>query len=216
MTETVAPTHPRPPAYALILPPGFVLIPAQGDVEADVRAVVRRHYGTRLDDRTRGRIRRLERSLVATVRSARERGVVDVVLPLGVPWRAPVSLALAFAPAGPGGAPDADATTVVTRAGEARRQVVEHHDAPAPDVDLPGESPGGAVRTVHHVWTPPVPGAAVLVGTFTISGAPDPELTPLVDELTELGDTMMASLRWRDVPAGRSTADDTTPERQPA
>ncbi|WP_166851398.1 hypothetical protein [Isoptericola sp. BMS4] len=204
------------PGYALVLPPGFVLIPAQGDVEADVREVVRRHYRDRLDDRNRGQVRRLERSLVATVDSARDRGVVDVVLPLGVPWRAPVSLALAFAPAGQGGAPAAGpgSTTVRTRAGEARREIVEHDDGSpqAPDVELPGESPGGALRTVHHVWDPPSTDVQALVGTFTVSGSADPELAPLVDQLTELGDTMMASLRWRDAPPNSTDPHDADPE----
>jgi len=208
------------PGYALILPPGFVLLPAQGDVESDVRAVVKRHYGAQLDDRTRGRVRRLERSLVATVTSAQERGVVDVVLPLGVPWRAPVSLALVFAPARRGGEPAAGpgSATVTTRAGEARREVVEHDRAAAAaaglgeelGVELPGEAHGGPLRTVHHVWEAPTPDVDRLVGTFTVSGSPDPELDPLVDELTELGDTIMASLRWRD--AGPAPARDTEDE----
>ncbi|AEG45553.1 hypothetical protein [Isoptericola variabilis] len=192
-----------PSRYALILPPGFVLIPAQGDVEADVRAVVKRHYGAHLNDRTRGRVRRLEQSLVATVSSAKERGVVDVVLPLGVPWRVPVSLAAAFAPARHGGEPVAGpgSTTVRTRAGDARREVVEHDrdDRVELDVDLPEPAPGGPLRTVHHVWESPARGVDRLVGTFTISGSADPELAPMVDALTELGDTIMASLRWRGI-----------------
>lgn len=189
-----------PRRYSLVLPPGFVLIPVQGDVEATVRRVVKQHYGAITDDRTRGRVRRLERSLVAAVLSAREQGVVDVVLPLGVPWQVPVSLSLAFAPARSGAAPDASpgSTTVVTRGGEARREVVEHDAGTRPEIEvqLPGDSPGGALRTVHHVWEAPAPGLDHLVGTFTVSGSDDPELAPMVDALTELGDTIMASLRW--------------------
>lgn len=213
------------PSYALILPPGFVLIPAQGDVEANVRAVVGRHYEGRLDDRNRGQVRRLQRSLVESVESARDRGVLDVVLPLGVPWRAPVSLSLAFAPARPDGGPvtASGSTTVTTRAGEARREIVDHEGVDPFTVEGTGpeDAGGGALRTVHHVWMPPREGIQALVGTFTISGSPDPELSPLVDQLTELGDTMMASVRWRSASpgstgesVGAATASDTTKEPQ--
>jgi hypothetical protein len=200
--------------YSLVLPPGFVLIPVQGDVEATVRTVVKEHYGDVTNDRTRGRIRRLERSLVSAVAAAKEQGVVDVVLPLGVPWQVPVSLSLAFAPARSGAAPEASpgSTTVPTRGGEARREVIDHDAGTRPEIeiDLPGDSPGGALRTVHHVWAAPTPGVDHLVGTFTVSGSDDPDLAPMVDALTELGDTIMASLRWRgaDAPAAADTVSD--------
>ena len=202
------------PGYALILPPGFVLVPAQGDVEADVRAVVQRHYeGVPLDDRTRGRVRHVERSLTAAVRSAKEHGVVDVVLPLGTPWKVPVSLALAFAPARrDGGPPVGPASTIVTtRAGDARREEIGP-SAGAPDLDLPGGTAGGTLRTVHHVWESPSPDVPYLVGTFTVSGDRDPELAPMVDALTELGDTIMSSLRWRDAHAEPSPAPEAVKE----
>lgn len=200
------------PAYRLILPPGFVLLRVRApDLAAEVRDVVNRAYGKGLDDRTRGRLRRVEASLVDALRIARERGAVDVVLPLGTPWRLPVSLALVFAPVRSAEDDDAgpSATRVATRAGEAVRSVVDHvRDDPAAiafPVALPAHPPGGALRTVHHVWTVPGTAGGGLVGTFTVSGAPDVELGPLVDELTELGDTIMASVRW-----SRGTVDGVT------
>lgn len=204
----------RPHSYTLVLPPGFVLIPVQGDTQASVRTAVRGFYGTISDDRMRGRVRLLERSLVQVATQAKEKGVVDLVLPLGVPWQAPVSLSCTFAPAllsGPAAGPSA--TETATRAGTALREVVER----APGAQLPRledlELPSGAasnhpLRTVHHVWEPPVPDVGRLIGTFTIAGSDDPELAPLVDALTELGDTIMASLAWRGLPR-QGAADDT-------
>lgn len=196
----------RAHSYTLVLPPGFVLIPVQGDTKAQVETVIRGFYGKIADDRMRGRVRMLERSLVQVATQAKDKGVVDLVLPLGVPWQAPVSLSCTFAPAllsGPAVGPSA--TEVTTRAGQAMREVVAHEaGAPLPEldgVDLPGgPGPGSGsspLRTVHHVWEPPVPDVGRLIGTFTIAGSDDPELAPLVDALTELGDTIMASLAWR-------------------
>ncbi|WP_275002152.1 hypothetical protein [Promicromonospora iranensis] len=196
----------RAHSYTLVLPPGFVLVPVQGDTKANVATVLRGFYGKIADDRMRGRVRMLERSLVHVATQAKDKGVVDLVLPLGVPWQAPVSLSCTFAPAlltGPAVGPDA--TEVTTRAGQAMREVVLHEaDAQLPDLDgldLPGgsgaDSSNSPLRTVHHVWEPPVPDVGRLIGTFTIAGSDDPELAPLVDALTELGDTIMSSLAWR-------------------
>lgn len=215
----------RAPSYTLVLPPGFVLIAVQGDTRANVETVVRGFYGKIADDRMRGRVRMLERSLVDVATQAKDKGVVDIILPLGVPWQAPVSLSCTFAPAFLSGtAVGPAATEVTTRAGQAMREVVAHKDgAPLAELDdlaLPGGSEGGAtgrpIRTVHHIWEPPVPDVGRLVGTFTIAGSNDPELAPLVDALTELGDTIMASLAWRGLRSGDASDDDAAGATEPA
>lgn len=213
----------RAHSYTLVLPPGFVLIPVQGDTRSHVETVVRGFYGKIADDRMRGRVRMLERSLVQVATQAKDKGVVDLVLPLGVPWQAPVSLSCTFAPAlltGPAVGPGA--TEVTTRAGQAMREVVAHRaGAPLPDLDgldLPGgsgaDSSNGPIRTVHHVWEPPVPDVGRLIGTFTIAGSDDPELAPLVDALTELGDTIMSSLAWSGLRTDGGAGDATVPASQ--
>ncbi|MFD2027115.1 hypothetical protein [Promicromonospora aerolata] len=186
------------PAYALILPPGFVLIPTRGDVAATVRAKVRALYDT-LDDRTRGRLALAERKLAEYATNAGRRGVVDIVLPVSNYWNAPLSIGMGFGPARPD--TDPGGTVVRTRAGSALRSVDERPKVPefetakAPDGSAMGD--GRTVwRTVHHVWKTPDAGAGLLLGTFSVSGDGDPGLAPLADALTELGDTIMGSLAW--------------------
>jgi hypothetical protein len=199
MTNTTAQT-PRGPGYNLVLPPGFVLISARGDVEADIRAKVRPLYGDTLDDRARGRLRMAERRLNEYVTEAGKRGVVDVVIPVSTFWGADLTIGIGFGPARPD-AELAEGTPVETNGGEARRSVVDRPKvdeldrATAPDGSDLGH--GRTVwRTVHHVWRMPETPGALLLGTFSVSGGDDPALAPLADALTELGDTIMGSLRW--------------------
>lgn len=188
--------------YSLVLPPGFVLVHLRGDLKENLRRVLNEKYGSQLNDRERGRLAQVRRSLLPVLQRARARGVVDAVLPLGTPWDAPVSLSLMFTPARADDRPadGAGATAVTTRAGSAQREVVEPEGAaPLPlDPSLSDGPVGTVLRTVHHVWPMPTEGVDYLVGTFSVSGSSDPELAPMVDALTELGDTIMSSLAWRD------------------
>ena len=200
----------RGPGYSLILPPGFVLIPTQGDVATTVRTKVRALYDT-LDDRARGRLRIAERKLTEYATDAGRKGVVDIVLPVSNYWNAPLSIGMGFGPARPDS--DPGGKVVPTRAGNALRSVVERPEAPgferaeAPDGSAMGD--GRTVwRTVHHVWKTPDAGAGLLVGTFSVSGDSEPELAPLADALTDLGDTIMGSLVW--------TGLDDAPRAEPA
>ena len=79
-----------PPRYRLVLPPGFLLIPVAHSTDDDIADLVRRHYRDLPRDSYGPQIDRTAAQLVASARSAREAGVLDLIVPMGVPWRAPV------------------------------------------------------------------------------------------------------------------------------
>jgi len=195
MNETADET--TPPGYRLVLPPGFLLIPVARSTDVEITDLVRRHYRDLPRDSYGPQIDRTAAQLVASARSARNAGVLDLVVPMGVPWRAPVSLAIAIStgPAGP--APTADdaelsasevSETVTTSAGTAVR-ATERFAVP----DTAGEM--APLIRMRFGW--PIPGSdRQLLAVCTISGRADPELTPIIDALAELGDLLLRTLRW--------------------
>ncbi len=194
MNETV--DEIAPPSYRLILPPGFLLIPVARSTDDDIADLVRKHYRDLPRDSYGPQIDRTAAQLVASARSARDAGVLDLIVPMGVPWRAPVSLAIAIS-TGPAPVPavgDAEPSasevseTVSTSAGEAVRAterfaLPENADEMAP------------LMRMRFQW--PIPDSdRELLAVCTISGKADPELAPIVDGLAELGDLLLRTLRW--------------------
>lgn len=183
-----------PPRYRLVLPPGFLLIPVAHSTDDDITALVRRHYRDLPRDSYGPQIDRTAAQLVAAARSAREAGVLDLIVPMGVLWRAPVSLAIAIstgtAPAVDDPEPSASeiSETVTTSAGEAVR-ATERFAVPTRADEM------APLMRVRFRW--PIPDSdRQLVAICTISGTVDPELAPIVDALAELGDLLLQTLRW--------------------
>lgn len=183
-----------PPRYRLVLPPGFLLIPVGHSTDDEITALVRRHYRDLPRDSYGPQIDRTAAQLVAAARSAREAGVLDLIVPMGVPWRAPVSLAIAIstgtAPAVDDPEPSASeiSETVTTSAGEAVR-ATERFAVPTKADEM------APLMRVRFRW--PIPDSdRHLLAVCTISGTVDPELAPIVDALAELGDLLLQTLRW--------------------
>ncbi|GLJ94072.1 hypothetical protein [Microbacterium dextranolyticum] len=191
-----------PPRYRLVLPPGFLLIPVARSTDDEVADLVRRHYRDLPRDSYGPQIDRAAAQLVASARSARDAGALDLVVPMGVAWRAPVSLTIAIstapapsrstAPAADSDeedpSPSAARETVTTSAGEAVRETVRFTPPASADEMAP-------LLRLRFVW--PIPGGdGELRAICTISGKADAELAPIVDGLTELGDLLLRTLRW--------------------
>lgn len=183
-----------PPRYRLVLPPGFLLIAVARSTDEEIADLVHRHYRNLPRDSYGPQVTRTAAQLVASARSARDAGVLDLVVPMGVPWRAPVSLAIAIStgPAPTGDSAESSASevseNVITSAGEAVR-VTEKFAAP--------ESADKMVPLVRMRLEWPIPASdRQLLAVCTISGRADPELAPIVDGLVELGDLLLRTLRW--------------------
>lgn len=185
---------PVAPRYRVVLPPGFLLLPVQDATDDEIAQTVRDLYRALPRDTYGPRIDRVAAQLVASAHLARDARVLDLILPMGVPWRAPVSLAIAISvaadtrdPAAPG-APGRD--RIDTEAGPAVREL-ERFTAPADPDEL------APLVRLRFTWQ--VPGSdRALFAVCTVSGKGDPELTPLTDGLVELGDLILRTIRWTD------------------
>ncbi|WP_232783974.1 MULTISPECIES: hypothetical protein [Microbacterium] len=195
VTATGTVTEIAPPRYRLVLPPGFLLIPVARSTDAEIADLVRRHYRDLPRDSYGPQIDRTAAQLVASARSARNAGVLDLIVPMGVPWRAPVSLAIAIST---GPAPttpeDEEASasevreSVTTSAGQAERETARFA-APADTAEM------APLLRLRFAW--PIPGTdRRLRAVCTVSGTADPQLAPIVDALAELGDLLLRTLRW--------------------
>ncbi len=179
--------------YRVILPPGFLLFPVRDRTDEQIAQIVRDHYRSLPKDSYGPRIERVAEHILAAARPARAAAVIDLILPMGVAWRAPVSVATALSIA-PGGSSSLWAglpgESVKTLAGPAVRQETDHPIEPddAPDEII-------RRRTVQFSWV--APGTdRLLTAVSTVSAAADADLEPLVEGLVELSDLMMTTLRW--------------------
>jgi hypothetical protein len=176
-------------SYRIVLPPGWLLLPVRDRSDEELHRLITEQYDHLPRDSAGPLVSRLADAVVDSARAARQVNVIDILLPLGTPWRAPVSTSIAIA-VGPGDA-DPEGETVETTAGDARRSVIER--------------PSRALRRVEYVWRVPEATGQVLVATFSIVGDDDPELEPVVDALTGLCDALLATLRWdRDADEGEA------------
>ncbi|HEX5857517.1 MAG TPA: hypothetical protein VFY91_05350 [Microbacterium sp.] len=195
-----------PPRYRLVLPPGFVLFPVRDRTDDEIAAMVREHYRSLPRDSFGPRIDRVAEQILEIVRPAREAQVLDLVVPMGVPWRAPVSLGIALSVASPSsgaGAWDSlPGERLETEAGPAVRTTERFPSA---------EDPREITRLAgtQYVWRVPGDDARLLLGVHTISGAGDPDLQPVVEALQELSDLILETMRWDE--HDPSPADDTAP-----
>ncbi|MFF2631514.1 hypothetical protein ACFVR6_01385 [Microbacterium sp. NPDC058021] len=172
-------------SYRLVLPPGWLLLPVRDRSDAELRRLITDQYAHLPRDSAGPYIGRLADAVIDGARQARELDVIDILLPLGTPWRAPVSTSIAVAVGRDSAVPEGE--VVETAAGEAWRLLLER--------------PGQALRRVEYVWRVPDAADTLLVASFSIVGDDDPELQPIVDALTGLCDAILSTVRWeRDDP----------------
>lgn len=189
--------------YSIILPPGWVRIPLRSGTDRAVRAAARRALtvlppGTTSDKVARQRLE-MERSLRAAATTARSKGGIDIYLPVGLAYDAPVAASflvseLSIGPASPELIAklllaEDDPWTAVTLDSTAGLRT-ERATAPQP-----GDGAELAYRNVNYVLpVPGRPGRWVMIAFSTPgAGNPDDELSKL---LTDLFDATMATFRW--------------------
>lgn len=179
-------------SYRLVLPPGWLLLPVRDRSDDELRRLITDQYAHLPRDSAGPYIGRLADAVVDGARQARELDVIDILLPLGAPWRAPVSTSIAVAVGRDRAEPEGD--IVDTSAGDAWRRLIER--------------PGQALRRVEYVWRVPDAADTLLVASFSIVGADDPELQPIIDALTGLCDAILSTVRWErdDVAAPEDSA----------
>lgn len=178
------------PRYRVVLPPGFLLFGVRDRSDDEIAAMVRDYYRSLPRDSFGPRIDRVADQLLSIARPARDAQVVDLIVPMGVPWRAPVSIATALSVSAAGAAWEGLSGDMIdTQAGPAVREEVAH---PAEGVDEITRR-----RTVRFTWR--IPGDdRLLTAVSTVSAAGDPALDPLIDGLVELGDLILTTMRWDD------------------
>jgi hypothetical protein len=209
MSETGA-AHP-PGGYSLVLPPGWLRLPARpGAAEPVLDEALDEAFAALPRDSATPLREELRRRVLALVAEARSADAVDVYVPLlgvrGRPLPASVIVAVTTLPgalstelgtdasAGAGAAAgllarvaaDGRGTVVTLPAGPCAR--VESHEPPR------GEGEGhGTRRVVFHL---PVPYAAqrwVVVNCTVADG-----LSPMTETVVDLFDALLSTWRWRD------------------
>ncbi|WP_448256550.1 hypothetical protein [Microbacterium aurum] len=166
--------------YRITLPPGWLLLPVRDRTDEELHALIVGQYRDLPRDSAMPLVSRLADAVVTAAHTAREVDVIDIVLPLGAAWGSAVSTSIALAVGQDD--PPTDGEPVETNAGIATRTQADR----APN----------ALRRVEYVWQIPPEGTELLVASFSIVGDEDPELAPLVDALTGLCDTILATIRW--------------------
>ncbi|MCR2813178.1 hypothetical protein NQ166_11725 [Microbacterium sp. zg.Y1090] len=178
-------------SYRVVLPPGWLLLPVRDCSDDELRRLITDQYAHLPRDSAGPYIGRLADAVVDGARQARRLDVIDILLPLGTPWQAPVSTSIAIAV---GRDDDAGLAgeVVETAAGDAWRVQLERPDQ--------------ALRRVEYVWRVPDAAGMLLAASFSIVGDDEPELQPIVDALTGLCDAIVATVRWDDDPPATTEA----------
>lgn len=172
--------HSAPVSYRVIVPPGWLLLPVRDFSDEQLVDLIVGQFGDFPRDSAGPHLRRLANNIVEGFSHAREVNVIDVILPLGTAWLAPISTSIALAVAPDGDIGDGD--EVDTEAGIAVRTRRD-------DVD-------DAIARIEYVWRMPGDAGRLLVGVFSIVGDVDDETRPIVEALIELCDMILSTLRW--------------------
>lgn len=168
-------------SYRIVVPPGWILLPVRDRSDDELRAAILERYRDLPRDSAGPLIARLADAVIDAARRARDAGAVDIVMPLGTPWRVPVSASIALAIG-------TDATTpsgavVETEAGPAWR-------------DTPPSDSEATRRRIGYTWRIPDTVDGLLFATASVVGGDDPELAPVVDALADLCEAILATVRW--------------------
>jgi hypothetical protein len=174
-------------SYRVVVPPGWILLPVRDRTDHEIRDMITERYRDLPRDSSGPHISRLADAIVSAARTARSAHVVDILLPLGTPWRAPVSASIALAVGTDAAEPTG--STVETEAGTAWR---EEPTIPRSETDL------STRRRVTYQWRIPNLDHGLLVATASVVGPDDAELLPIVDAITDLCEAILATIRWSD------------------
>ena len=190
-------------SYSIVLPPGWRRIPLRTGTEKAIRGVVREAVASLPRDAPPDKVGphrlELERRLTSMAQRARGKGGIDLYVPVGPVYRAPVAASflvseLSLGPAGPASvaasmAAEDDTWQPVTLDG-ADGLRVERTAGPAP-----GDGVEFASRRVDYVLpVPGRPGCWLAISFSTLGGGdPDDEIARL---LTELFDAIMSTFGW--------------------
>ena len=172
-------------SYRVVVPPGWILLPVRDRSDAEIRSMIVDRYRDLPRDSAGPHVERLADAVVSAARTARSAQVVDILLPLGTPWRAPASASIALAVAT--GTAELPGTPVETEAGTAWRE------------ELPTGADGSDISTrrrITYQWHLPGGHGGFLIGTASIVAPGDEALLPIVDALADLCEAILATIRW--------------------
>lgn len=172
-------------SYRVVVPPGWILLPVRDRTDAEIRELIVERYRDLPRDSAGPHISRLADAIVAAARTARSAQVVDILLPLGTPWRAPVSASIALAVGSDAATPPG--AQIETEAGVAWR---EEPPLVSTGADL------STRRRITYQWRIPGLENGLLVGTASVVAPDDPELHPIVDGVADLCEAILATVRW--------------------
>lgn len=203
-------TEPPPPlagpaaGYSLVLPPGWRKIPLRTDTEKAIRAAAREAFAEMSydapPDSVGPRRLELERHLTQTARHARGKGGVDLYLPVGPVYQAPVGASFVVSELYLGPADPASVAAAIAGEDDSWQPItldstgglrVERTAQPAP-----AEGVGAGSRHVDYVV--PVPGrpGRWLVTAFSTLGGGDPD-DEIARLMTDLFDAIMSTFGWQ-------------------
>lgn len=167
-------------AYRVIVPPGWLLLPVRDFSDEQLIDLIVDQFRDLPRDSAGPHLRRLAANIVEGFSHARQVNVIDVILPLGTAWVAPISTSIALAVAE--GDDQGLGDEIETEAGIAVRTRLDNLD--------------DAVARIEYVWRMPSDEPQLLVGVFSIVGEVDDESRPIVEGLIELCDMILSTLRW--------------------
>jgi hypothetical protein len=189
--------------YSVVLPPGWRKIPLRTGTDKAIRAVIREAFATLPRDAPPDKVGphrlQLERTLTRTARAARGKGGIDLYLPAGPVYGAPLAASfivseLSLGPADPAGVAAMlevadDAMEAVTVNGSDGLRA-ERTAGPSPEHDVDFAS-----RRVDYILPVPGRGGRWLAVAFSTLGGGSPE-DDIAILLAELFDAVMSTFRW--------------------
>jgi hypothetical protein len=191
------------PGYSIVLPPGWQRIPLRSGTDKAIRSAVRTAFADLPRDAPLDQVGphrlRLERQLARATQHAREQGGIDMYLPVGPVYQAPVAASFVVSELSLGPADPADVAAMLMAGDDAWQPVtadgadgvrIERTAGPAPRAGIEFGS-----RRVDYIM--PVPGRPDrwLATAFSTFGAGDPG-DRVAELLTELFDAIMSTFRW--------------------
>ena len=189
--------------YSVVLPPGWRKIPLRTGTEKAIRAVVREAFAALPRDAPPDKVGphrlQLERTLARMVRDARGKGGIDLYLPAGPVYGAPLAASFIVSELSLGPADPASIAAMLEAADDAMKTVTmdgadglraERTAAPAPEHDVDFAS-----RRVGYILpVPGRPGRWLAIAFSTLGGGSPQDNIAIL--LAELFDAVMSTFRW--------------------
>jgi hypothetical protein len=189
--------------YSLVLPPGWRRIPLRAGTQKAIRAAVKEALATVPRDAPQDRIGpqrlELERRLQAVTQQARSKGGIDIYLPVGPVYAAPVAASFLVSELSlKAAAPPAVVAWIASEDDTWQPVPVDGADGlrveRAVAADPADDSQPGSRRVDYVVPVPGRPGSWLVAAFSTLGGgSPHDELAQL---LTDLFDAIMITFSW--------------------